>query len=113
MRAGAVLLMASSICLAFVGVFTVENILLHGIAAFGFFMLTPLAFLLISFGTRDRRIRRLSLTCGISALLAILVLPFAILALPFKLGFAAPELIEALAISAWTIYMATRLYRNR
>jgi hypothetical membrane protein len=47
--------------------------------------------------------------CGIAALLAILLLPVIILLLPFTVGFAVPELIEALAISAWTIFMASKL----
>ncbi len=112
MRVGAVLLIAGSLCLAFVGVFTVDFILLHTLVALGFFILTPLGFLFIGLSTKDGKIRKLSLASGISALLAILVLPLIILVFSFRAGFAIPELVEALAISAWTIYMAAKMYGN-
>jgi hypothetical membrane protein len=54
-------------------------------------------------------IKELSLACGIAALLAILVLPIVISALSFKVGFAVPELAEALIISAWTIFISAKL----
>jgi hypothetical protein len=34
------------------------------------------------------------------------VLPVIILVLPFRVGFAVPELVEGLVISGWTIYMS-------
>ncbi len=84
----------------------------HGVAAYGFFVVTPLGFLLIGSGAEDKRVKRLSLVCGVLALFTILVLPFITLAPPFSVGFAAPEPIQALIISAWVIYVATRLYRG-
>jgi hypothetical membrane protein len=110
-RAGVFSIMVSSVSLALVGVFTVDSILMHGVAAFGYFMLTPAGFLLIGFGTKEGVIRKLSYGCGVAALLAIIGLPVVFLALPFKVGFAIPELIEGLIISAWTIYMSTRLLK--
>jgi hypothetical membrane protein len=106
---GVVLIMISSVSLALVGLFTIDYLFLHGIAAFGYFMLTPVGFLLIGFGTKERTIRKLSFACGIAALFAILVLPVLILALSLKIGFAVPELIESLVISIWTLPISARL----
>lgn len=106
---GVVLIMISSVALALVGIFTVDYLFLHGMAAFGYFMLAPAGFLLIGFGTKERTIRKLSFACGIAALFAILVLPVLILALSLGIGFAVPELIESLAISVWTLPMSARL----
>jgi hypothetical membrane protein len=104
--AGIVLIMVSSLSLALVGVFIISYLVLHGIVAFGYFVLSPAGFLLIGFGTEERAIKNLSFACGIAALLAILVLPVIILVLPFRVGFAVPELVEGLVISGWTIYMS-------
>ncbi len=112
-RSGVFSIMASSVCLALVGVFTVDNLVLHGIVAFGYFVLGPAGFLLIGYSTEEHVIRQFSFVCGVSALLAILVLPFVIFVLSFEIGFAVPELVEGLIISAWTIYMSTRLLRQR
>jgi hypothetical membrane protein len=109
--AGVGLIMASSVSLALVGVFTIDSMVLHGIAAFGYFMLTPAGFLLIGLGTEEQGIRRLSFACGILALFAILVFPVLILALPFEVGFAVPELFESLAISCWTLPMSVKLLK--
>ena len=112
-QAGAVSIMLSSVSLALVGVFTVDYHIPHGIAAFGYFMLAPAGFLLIAYGTLQVTIRKIGFTCGIAALLAILVLPAIVFALRFYVGFAVPELIEGLVISVWTIYMAAKLLRQQ
>ena len=108
LRAGAISIMISSIALALVGVFTIDNFA-HGIVAFGYFVLAPAGFLLIGFGIKGGAIRKLSFACGVAALLAILVLPVVVLALPFKIGFAVPELVEGLVISVWTVYISAKL----
>ena len=108
-QVGVVSIMVSSISLALVGIFTIDNLFLHGIAAFGYFMLTPVGFLLIGLGTKEETIKKLSFSCGTAALFAILVLPVMILALSLRIGFAVPELIESLAISVWTLPMSARL----
>jgi hypothetical membrane protein len=107
--AGVVLIIVSSVSLALVGVFTINYLVMHGIAAFGYFVLAPAGFFLIGLGTKERPIKNLSFACGIVALFAILVLPVLILALPFRVGFAVPELIESLVISCWTLPMSIRL----
>lgn len=111
-RAGIVSIMISSVSLALVGVFTIDYLVSHGIVAFGYFVLAPAGFLLIGFGTKERAIKNLSVTCGIAALLAILVLPVIIFASPFKVGFAVPELVEGLVIAVWTVFMSAKLLRQ-
>jgi hypothetical membrane protein len=111
-RAGVISIMVSSVSLALVGVFTIDYLVMHGIVALGYFVLTPAGFLLIGFGTKEGAIKKLSFACGIAALLAILVLPVIVLVLPFKVGFAVPELVEALIISAWTVYMSAKLEQS-
>jgi hypothetical membrane protein len=108
-RAGVVSIMVSSVCLALVGIFTIDNLVLHGIVALGYFVLAPLGFLLIGFGTKEDVPRKISFVCGVMALVAILILPVVTLALPFKVGFAVPELVEGLVISTWTIYTSAKL----
>jgi hypothetical membrane protein len=110
-RAGAVSIMLSSVSLALVGVFSIEIHVPHGLAAFGYFILSPSGFLLIGSGTEEDLIRKLSSAFGVTALLAILVLPVVVLVLSLSVGFAVPELVEGLIISGWTIYMSTRLIR--
>lgn len=108
-KSGVTSIMLSSISLALVGVFTVDYHIPHGLAAFGYFMLSPTGFLLIASGTKGGIIRKLGFICGVGALFAILVLPVVFLALSLNVGFAVPELIEGLIISVWTIYLSTRL----
>jgi hypothetical membrane protein len=106
-------IMVSSVCLALVGIFTIEYNLIHGIFALGYFVLAPVGFVMIGLGTKDSTIKKFSVVCGLTALLAILVLPIIILFLSFKMGFAVPELIESLIISAWTIFMSSKLVFRR
>jgi hypothetical membrane protein len=105
--------LVSSVCLALVGIFTIEYNLIHGVFALGYFVLAPVGFVMIGLGTKESAIKKFSVVCGLIALLAILVLPIIILFLSFKVGFAVPELIESLIISAWTIFMSSKLVFHR
>ena len=110
-RTGAVTFMLGSVSLALVGGFTIDYHVPHGLAAFGYFVFAPAGFLLIGSGTKEGLVRKISYGCGVAAFLAILVLPEVVLAFQLSVGFAVPELIEGLMISAWTTYMSTRLLR--
>jgi len=112
-KTGVVSIMVSSVCLALVGIFTIEYNLIHGVFALGYFVLAPVGFVMIGLGTKESAIKKFSVVCGLIALLAILVLPIIILFLSFKVGFAVPELIESLIISAWTIFMSSKLVFHR
>jgi hypothetical membrane protein len=109
LKAGVISIMLSSISLALVGIFAINCLAMHAIAAFGYFMLAPIGFLLIGFGTKQGTIKKLSIACGTAALLAIIVLPTIIFGLSIKVGFAVPELVEALIIATWTLFMAAKL----
>jgi hypothetical membrane protein len=109
---GTVLIMLDSVCLALVGIFTVAYPILHGIVALGTFVLTPIGFILIGFSSKQKNMKKLSIATGIAALITILTLPLIILVLPFKIGFAVPEMIEGLIVAAWIIFMGIKLVRN-
>jgi len=111
-RIGVAIIVLSNVFLALVGVFTINYHVMHAIVSFGFFVLAPLGFLLIGFETKENAIKRVSIVCGISALLAILVLPLIVFVLQFKVGFAVPEMIEALIISFWILFMAAKLVKQ-
>jgi hypothetical membrane protein len=86
---------------------------LHGIVACGYFIFSPLGLLLIGFGTKENTLRKLSITCGLSGLAAILVLPVIIFCLSLQIGFAVPEEIEALIIAVWTVLISGKLMRPK
>lgn len=112
-KIGVASIMLSSVFLALSGVFTVDNHLMHGVAALGYFLLAPIGFVIISHSTKDNTIKKLSIACGVAALVAILILPIIFLIMPFKVGFAVPELIEALIILVWVVFMSTKLLWSR
>jgi hypothetical membrane protein len=111
-RAGVASIMLSSVFLALVGIFTLDYLVAHAIMAFGYFVLAPAGFLLVGLGTDKDGIRKLSIACGIAALLAILVLPIGISVLSLKVGFAVPELTEGLIISVWTTFISAKLIES-
>lgn len=108
---GAALIMLGSVSMFLVGIFTIAYPIAHAIVALGYFVLAPIGFILIGLGTRIPRIRMPSLVTGMAALMAILVLPIIFLVIPFKVGFAVPEMIEALIIAAWIVFMGVKLLR--
>ena len=110
-RTGVTSIMLSSVFLALSGIFTVDCHLIHVIAALGYFMLAPAGFIIIGYRTKDSVIKKLSIAFGIAALAAILILPVIIYVAPFNVGFAVPELIEALIILVWTVFISTKLLR--
>ena len=112
-RVGVNLIITSSIFLALVGVFTVDMMLMHGIVSLGPLMLAPLGFVFIGFGTEEARIRKFSIGCGAAALVSILILPMIILFLPFKVGFAVPEIINTIITTVWIFTMGTKLIKHK
>jgi hypothetical membrane protein len=108
-RTGVTSLMLSSVFLALSGVFTVDSLLMHVIVALGYFMLAPAGFIIIGYRTKDSVTKKLSIAFGVAALAAILILPVIFYVAPFNVGFAVPELIEALIILVWTVFISTKL----
>ena len=108
---GTFLIILGSVSLALVGIFTVSYPILHGIFALGTFVLPPTGFILIGFSSEQPPIKKLSITTGIAALMVILVLPVILLALPFNVGFAVPEIIWSLIVATWVIFVGMQLLR--
>lgn len=108
-RTGVTSIMLSSVFLALSGIFTIGCHLMHVIVALGYFVLAPAGFIIIGYRTKDSMIKKLSIAFGIAALAAILILPIIIYVTPFNVGFAVPELIEALIILVWAVFMSTKL----
>jgi hypothetical membrane protein len=112
-RVGVNLIIAASVFLALVGVFTVDMMPLHGIVSLGPLMLAPLGFVFIGFGTEEAKIRKFSIGSGAAALVSILVLPMVIMFLPFKVGFAVPEIINTIITTVWIFGMGTKLIKHK
>ena len=110
-KAGVALIMLGSVSLILVGFFTVSYPILHGIVALAEFVLAPIGFILIGYTAKENKIKKISIVTGIAALISILIFPAILLALPLKVGFAVPELIEALIVSVWIIFMGTQLLK--
>jgi hypothetical membrane protein len=108
-KAGVSSIMASSVCLSLVGIFTTQYLFIHAVVALGYFILAPAGLLLIGSATKGNAIRKVSIACGIAALLTILVLPLLFFALHLRVGFAVPELIESLTVLFWTVFMSAKL----
>ncbi|MGB9134802.1 MAG: hypothetical protein WCC63_04360 [Candidatus Bathyarchaeia archaeon] len=53
-----------------------------------------------------RAFRKLSIATGFAALASILLLPVILLVLPFKVGFAVPETIEAFVLAILMVFVA-------
>jgi hypothetical membrane protein len=111
-RTGCSLIMLSSVCLAFVGIFTIAYHLAHAIVSLGYFVSAPIGFILVGLGTEREEMRTLSIIIGIVALLSILMLPIIFLVIPIKVGFAIPEIIEALILATWIAFMGIKLSRG-
>jgi len=112
-RVGVNLIIISSVFLALVGIFTVDMMLLHGIVSLGPLILTPFGFILIGFGNEEAKIRKLSIWSGVAALVSILILPIIFLFLPFKFGFAVPEIINTIIITVCIFGMGIKLIKHK
>jgi hypothetical membrane protein len=108
-RYGTALIILGSLSFIFVGIFTISYPMLHGIVAFGTFVLPPTGFILIGYSSKENIMKKFSIITGIAALITILVLPIILLILPFKVGFAVPEIIEGLIVATWVIFMGIKL----
>ena len=108
---GAALILVGSVSMLLVGIFTAAYPIAHAIVALGYFVSVPVGFILIGLGTRMPKIRMPSLATGMAALMVILVLPIIFLVAHFNVGFAVPEMMEALIIAAWIVFMGVKLLR--
>jgi hypothetical membrane protein len=112
-RIGVLLLVMSSISLALVGIFTENYDIIHGLVALGYLLLAPVAIICISQGEKNKQFRKVSLSLGITALLAIIGLPIVTFVANFQIGFAIPEFAESLVLSIWTFWVSLMLLRYK
>jgi len=111
---GAAILILGGGSLSLVGVFTEAYGPLHGYVSLGYFVLFPVGMILVGLAFRgmgERSKSYPSITLGIAALIVILSGAFAKWHLWLGLGFAVPEIIEALIIGGWVAFMGASLLR--
>ena len=109
---GSILLIIGGASLSFVGIFTEADGILHLYSAIGFFTIAPLSFII--FGIYFIRIDLknkgyFSIILGVSSLLVISAF-FNSWHQYINVGFAVPEIIEAILICLWISWMSYDLY---
>lgn len=108
---GIACLLLGSISLILIGIFTLNDPSIHAIVAYAYFTLTPVGILLIAFKNQNTRLKWFSFILGCTALLAIYILPLALI--PFSLGFAIPELLETSILEIWVVILSVILIRGQ
>ena len=109
LKIGVSLLIVSSISLALVGVFTENYNILHALVALGYLLLTPLGLIFIGRAEKSKQFGKVSISLGITALLAILGLPIITFVANLQIGFAIPEFVESLVLSIWIFWVSLKL----
>jgi hypothetical membrane protein len=112
LKVGVSLLIVSSISLALVGVFTENYNIIHALVALGYLLLAPVGIICIGQGEKNKQFGKVSLTLGITALLAIFGLPVITFVVNLQIGFAVPEFAESLVLSIWTFWVSLNLLRR-
>jgi len=111
-KIGVILLIASSISLSLVGVFTENYNIIHALVALGYLLLAPLGLICIGKGKESKQFGKVSLVLGIIGLLAIFGLPIMAFVANLQIGFAIPEFAESLVLSTWTFWVSLKLLRQ-
>lgn len=111
---GALALFAGFAFLALVGVFPQDVVPHHGIAAFGFFILTPVATMLFGYGELHHGSARYG-AFGVAVGFAALVTFFSLLAVLVAQGhkYAIAEVVHAGLLAGWAGVSAVRLWARR
>lgn len=112
---GGIILILGGGSLSLVGVFTEDYGVLHTYVSLGYFVLFSLAMILVgyAFVRMNMQVKGyLSVLAGIIALIIILGGVILDWHTWLGLGFAVPEIIEALIIAAWVIWMGVSLARH-
>ena len=107
---GIACLLLGSISLILIGIFTLNDPLIHAMVAYVYFTLTPVGILLIAFRNQNTRLKWFSVIIGCTALLSIYIIPLALT--PFSLGFAIPELLETSILEIWVVILSVILIRG-
>jgi hypothetical membrane protein len=80
--------------------------------ALGYLLLAPVGIICIGQGEKNKQFGKVSLTLGITALLAIFGLPVITFVVNLQIGFAVPEFAESLVLSIWTFWVSLNLLRR-
>ena len=102
--AGSVVLILGGASLALVGIFTLDWPEIHRIVALGYFILFPVAMIILGAGlvSAGRTLYgSFTSVMGIAALVAIFGTP--------SEGLAIPEILEAIVLSAWSVITGARI----
>jgi hypothetical membrane protein len=105
-----IIMLIGAVCLVLIGIFTLDEPLIHTIVAYGYFTLMPIGLILVGIGTQKTGLRWFSLIIGAFSLIAIYLLPMLLTML--SLGFGVPELIETTLLEVWVIILAVILLRS-
>jgi len=111
---GGIILMLGSVSLSFVGIITETYGVLHGCVSMGYYVLFPLALVLVgtAFFLMNMKVKAyVSILAGTIALIVILSSLATRWHKWLSLGFAVPEIIEAIIIAAWVVWMGASLVR--
>ncbi len=114
-KIGGIILVLGGVSLSLVGVLTEDYGVLHMYVSVGYFVLFPIAMIIVGFAFRRNNMQtkgNLAILAGAIALIIILAGIALYRADQLGMGFAVPEYAEALVIAAWTIWMGTSLARG-
>lgn len=102
---GSRILVLGGSCLGLVGVFTEESLVIHGLVAIGYFLLYPVALILLGYSLRknDRNYGVFTILSGVLAFGGIFGLA------GFYRGLAIPEIVEAVILALWVVSMGLKL----
>ena len=107
-KVGIIILLLGGASLGLVGVFTEESPVIHNLVAMGYFVLFPVALILLGFSLCriDGNYGVFTVLSGVLALGGIFGLS------SFYVGLAIPEIVEAIVLALWTISMGIKLFRK-
>jgi len=112
---GGILLILGGGSLSLVGLFTEAAGALHGYVSLGYFVLFPIAMIIIGFAFTKMNMQNNGYTTILAGIIALIVILGGI-GIDWHtwlgLGFAVPEYIEAIIIASWAIWMGTSLTRK-
>lgn len=113
-RLGIPALVIGGLSLILVGIFTEAYGALHTAVSMGYFILVPLGVLVMGLASSawGATARLLSIAAGILSLLAISTTQSILSAVGLRMGFAVPEIIEALILAAWAVSTGLWLLRR-
>lgn len=102
---GSMILVLGGSSLGLVGVFTEESPVIHGLVAMGYFLLFPVALILLGYSLRkiDTNYGVFTILSGVLAFGGIFGL------MGFYQGLAIPEIVEAVILALWTVSMGYKL----